>query len=72
MMLNCRKGLENNFKMFHFSEQVEDNNFFFNYKIKEGPCTSGNAIKLLEIMQYPESITNEAKSIVKDLLLNNS
>jgi len=64
--------LENNFKMFHFSEQVENDNFFFNYKIKAGPCSSGNAIKLLEIMKYPESITKEATSIVKELLLNNS
>jgi len=64
--------LENNFKMFHFSEQVENDKFFFNYKIKEGPCSSGNAIKLLEIMKYPDSITDEANSIVKKLLLNDS
>jgi len=64
--------LDNNFKMFHFSEQVENGKFFFNYKIKEGPCSSGNAIKLLDIMKYPESITKEANSIVKELLLNSS
>ncbi len=64
--------LENNFDMFHFSEQVEGDNFFFNYKIEEGPCSSGNAIKLLEIMKYPTSITNEANQIVKELLLNSS
>lgn len=64
--------LENNFKMFHFSEQVENGEFFFNYKIKEGPCSSGNAIKLLEIMKYPDSITAEANSIVKQLLLKES
>jgi len=63
--------LENNFKMFHFSEQVENSRFFFNYKIKEGPCSSGNAIKLLEIMKYPDSIISEANSIVKEILLNN-
>ena len=62
--------LKNNFKMFHFSEQVENGKFFFNYKIKEDPCTSGNAIKLLEIMKYPDSITIEANAIVKKLLLN--
>lgn len=64
--------LENNFKMFHFSEQVEGGKFFFNYKIKEGPCSSGNAIKLLEILEYPESIITEANAIVKELLLNGS
>jgi len=64
--------LENNFKMFHFSEQVENGNFFFNYTIKEGPCTSGNAIKLLEILDYPDSIIKEAKEIAKELLLTGS
>lgn len=64
--------LEHNFKMLHFSEQVENGKFFFDYKIKEGPCSSGNAIKLLEIMKYPTSITNESNRIVKGLLMNNS
>ncbi len=64
--------LEQNFEMYHFSEQVENNKFFFNYKIKKGPCSSGNAIKLLEIMNYPDSVINEANSIVKELLLRGS
>ena len=64
--------LENNFKMFHFSEQVENDKFFFNYKIQTGPCSSGNAIKLLEIMGYPTSIISEANLIVKELLLDTS
>ena len=64
--------LGDNFKMFHFSEQVENGKFFFNYKIKEGPCSSGNAIKLLGIMKYPELIISEANNIVQDLLSNGS
>lgn len=64
--------LEHNFKMFHFSEQVENGKFFFNYKFKEGPCSSGNAIKLLGIMEYPESIITEAKNIVQELLSSGS
>ena len=60
------------FDMFHFSEQVEDGKFFFDYKISEGPCSSGNAIKLLEIMKYPDSIITESNVIVKQLLLNSS
>lgn len=62
--------LHNNFSMLHFSEQVEDGRFFFDYKIKKGACSSGNAIKLLEIMNYPESIINEANFVVKKLLSN--
>jgi DNA mismatch repair ATPase MutS len=62
--------LEENYKMFHFSEQVADSNFYFNYKINEGPCSSGNAIKLLEIMNYPPSIITEANLIVERLLID--
>ena len=69
--IELKDMLENNYKMFHFSEQVENGKFFFDYRIKKGPCSSGNAIKLLEIMKYPESITKEAKSIANELLLNN-
>ena len=61
--------LKDSYKMFHFSEQVENDEFFFNYKIKEGQCSSGNAIKLLKIMKYPDSITSEAESIASKLIL---
>lgn len=66
--IELQELLQNTFKMYHFSEQIEDERFFFNYKIKQGPCSSGNAIKLLDLMNYPNSIVNEANSIVKDLL----
>ncbi len=61
--------LGKDFEMYHFSEQVEGDNFFFNYKIKSGPCSSGNAIKLLEIMNYPKSVVDEANSLSNKLLL---
>ena len=58
--------------MFHFSEQVEGDKYFFNYKLKEGPCSSGNAIKLLDLMGYPDSIIKEANTLAKELLHNNT
>ncbi len=63
--------LQNRFEMFHFSEQIEDDNYFFDYKIQKGPAKSGNAIKLLEIEKYPLSLTEEAFQIVKKLVDNN-
>ncbi len=63
--------LQNRFEMFHFSEQVENDKYFFNYKIQKGPAKSGNAIKLLEIENYPSSLTKEAFSIVEKLIENN-
>lgn len=70
--IELQELLEGRFRMFHFSEQVEEGKFFFNYKIKEGPCTSGNAIRLLEIMEYPASAVAEATSIVRALLESGS
>lgn len=60
--------LKYSFNLFHFSEQVENGKFFFNYKIKEGTCLSGNAIKLLEIMSYPKSVIERSNEIVKRLI----
>jgi DNA mismatch repair ATPase MutS len=62
--------LNNTFIIFHFSEQVTNNHFYFDYKIKEGATFSGNAIKLLELKGYPESVVNNANS-VKEILLKN-
>ncbi len=60
--------LNNTFKIFHFSEQVTNNHFYFDYKIKEGTTFSGNAIKLLELKGYPASVVSNANS-VKEILL---
>ena len=58
------------YEMIHFSEQVEGSNYYFDYKIRKGPCSSGNAIKLLEIKNYPKNIIDEATDIVRNLLTN--
>jgi MutS domain V len=60
--------LNNSFKIFHFSEQVTNNHFYFDYVIKEGATFSGNAIKLLELKGYPASIVKNANSL-KEILL---
>lgn len=59
--------LENKFDAYHFSEQVENGKFFFDYKITNGSYSKGNAIKLLEIMDYPEKITRRANEIANGL-----
>lgn len=61
--IELEEMLQNTFLMFHFSEQIKDEQFYFDYKIKPGACSSGNAIKLLELMNYPKSITEEAHLI---------
>ncbi len=64
--------LNDKYEMFHFSEQVENNVFFYDYKLRKGPTSSGNAIKLLEIKGYPESIVTKAKMLSKIFLKDNS
>ncbi|MFH1068167.1 MAG: hypothetical protein V1794_00980, partial [Candidatus Glassbacteria bacterium] len=63
--------LDKNFVMFHFSEQVEGERYFFDYKIKKGPSRSRNAIKLLELSGYPVQIISEASTIAQKLENNN-
>ncbi|MCB0732727.1 MAG: DNA mismatch repair protein MutS, partial [Ignavibacteriae bacterium] len=60
--------LNNKFDMIHFSERVNNNKFFFDYKLQMGPTSSGNAIKLLEIKGYPKSIIENSNKISKSLL----
>ena len=44
--------LENVFSNYHFTEEVEENDIHFSYKILTGKATSRNAIKLLQIMGF--------------------
>lgn len=52
--------LEDYFTNYHFKEQIADNNVLFDYKIVQGRAISKNAIKLLEVMGYPEEVTAQA------------
>lgn len=59
--------LKESFDMHHFSEQVVDGHFGFDYRIQPGPARSRNAIKLLELNGYPEGITREASILAERL-----
>ena len=55
------KSLEN-YKLYHFSETINDDlSMTFDYKLKEGICPSSNAIKILEILEYPKEILDKIK-----------
>lgn len=58
------KGIYN---MYHFSEKVDGSNYYFDYKLSPGPCRSRNAIKLLKLRGYPESVTTAADLLAKEL-----
>ena len=65
--IELQSMLGKNFEMFHFSEMIKNNEHYFDYKIKSGPCTTRNAIRLLALKGYPESITNHAIDISRTL-----
>lgn len=52
---------------FHFADRVTDGNYSFDYLLRPGPAQSRNAIRLLEISGYPQSITREAEQLAAQL-----
>ena len=52
-----------NYDLYHFSEQVENNNLFFDHQLKVGKLKTRNAIKILELYKYPSAIIKDAKNI---------
>jgi DNA mismatch repair ATPase MutS len=59
--------LSEEYELYHFSEIVKHNNVDFDYKLKEGKLKNRNAIRILQINDYPSNIINEAIDISKKL-----
>jgi len=59
--------LEDCSRMFHFSEQVDGNRYYFDYILRSGPCRSGNAIRLIELKGYPSSVVAEARGLAANM-----
>ncbi len=57
--------LSDEYELYHFSEIVKDNNVDFDYKLKEGKLKNRNAIRILQINNYPNDLINEAIEISK-------
>ena len=56
------------YDLYHFCEQIEQNQLYFDYLIKQGKLKNRNAIRLLEIEGYPESVISEAISITEKIV----
>ena len=59
--------LKDEYDLYHFSEIVDHKTVDFDYKLKEGKLKNRNAIRILQINDYPESIINEAIEISEEL-----
>lgn len=59
--------LKSEYDLYHFTEAVAEQELIFDHTIKKGPLKTRNAIKILEINDYPSSIIADANATV-DLL----
>lgn len=55
--------LKDLYKNKHFEEKIEDGDIKFDYLLREGPATSRNAIQILENLNYPRLIIEEAREL---------
>ena len=51
------------FDLYHFVEDIENDQLVFDHQLKTGELKSRNAIKILSLSNYPCEIIEEAKSI---------
>lgn len=51
------------YKLFHFSEHIENDELFFDHKIKKGKLKTRNALKILALYNYPSEILVAAKKV---------
>lgn len=47
----------------HFEEKIENGDIKFDYLLKDGPARSRNAIAILDSLNYPREIIEEAKNL---------
>lgn len=49
-----------NYELYHFREEVTENRLVFDYQLHAGPLTTRNAIRILELYDYPPEVIAEA------------
>jgi len=65
--IELTKMLNEGFDLYYFQESITDQALSFDYQLKKGILRKSNAIKILEISGYPETITEEAKILANKL-----
>jgi DNA mismatch repair ATPase MutS len=60
--------LNEQYDNYHFREHITDDGIHFDYKLKEGPSQTKNAIKLLHYMNFDSQIVEEAETLVNKFI----
>jgi len=60
--------LEKEYHNYHFQEEIHDKDILFNYVLYKGRANTRNAIKLLQMLGYPENIIREAEKMAEDFI----
>lgn len=55
--------LRESYSLYHFTEVVENESILFDYKLKPGQLKTTNAIRILELNEYPPEVIAEAKQL---------
>ena len=53
--------LKNEYTLCHFEEQLTDGKMTFDYRLREGPATTRNAIELLRILGFDSALVEQAR-----------
>lgn len=64
--LELTRLLQDDYENYHFDETVTGNDILFNYVMKEGPSVTRNAIKLLSLMGFEDSLIEDANRLAGD------
>lgn len=59
--------LANEYDLYHFCETISGGMLSFDYKLKSGNLYQRNAIRILEINDYPASLIEEAYSVIRQI-----
>lgn len=66
--LELTKLLEDIYDNYHFEEEIADEDIFFPYRLQKGPAVSRNAIALLKVLGYDETLVKDAEAMAEDFL----
>lgn len=55
------------YDFYYFTEEVNEEGMTFNYEIQKGIASTRNAIKILELLKYPKSITDQINDRIAGL-----